>query len=127
MLINLTNHPSRSWDDLQKKAAASFGKTVDLLFPAISPKAETAEILTLAEQYRQEITEILSEKNEQHAVHVMGELTFCFAITALLQQDQIRCVASTSARQTTENSDGTKTIRFNFVRFRDYPQLNLLK
>jgi hypothetical protein len=97
-------------------------------FPAISPELDASEIYTLARSFCKQIRDLISKNPDQlNAVHVMGELTFSFALVAILQKNNITCMASTSERKTTENPDGSKTIHFNFVRFREYPQLQLLK
>jgi hypothetical protein len=53
----------------------------------------------------------------------MGELTFCFALVARLQQAGFACVASTSQRHVIELENNQKQVNFNFVRFRKYNTL----
>ena len=122
MLINLSNHPSSLWGEEQTKAAAEkYGKVIDLPFPAIDPEAGPDAIALLADQYEVKIRKLLAAENTgAFAVHVMGELTFCFALVARLQKFGITCLASTTRRETIENGDGLKTSRFEFVRFREY-------
>ena len=121
MFINLSNHPSSDWPELQRKAAEAYGRLVDLPFPAVDPKAEPDEIELLAEQYEVKIRKLLAgESSGSFAVHLMGELTFCFALVARLQKTGISCMASTTSRETKVNHDGTKNTRFGFVRFREY-------
>lgn len=122
MLINLSNHPLAGWDEKQIQAALYYGKLVDLPFPAIDPEADTDAVALLAEQYETEIRRLLAtESAGAFAVHIMGELTFCFALVARLQKAGISCLASTTRRETVENGDGTKISKFGFVRFREYP------
>ncbi len=124
MLINLSNHPSHLWGENQKTAATAYGKLVDLPFPAIEPTASTDAISLLAEQYEVKIRQLLAtDTDSAFAVHVMGELTFCFALVLRLQKAGITCLASTTRRETVENGDGLKTSRFEFVRFREYSAL----
>lgn len=126
MLINLSNHPSEHWNEAQKQAAVRYGQTVDLTFPHIDPEAGTDAVKQLAEQYEVKIRRLLIEKSTGHfAIHLMGELTFCFALIARLQKAGITCLASTTRRETVDNADGTKTTKFEFVRFREYSILIL--
>lgn len=120
MLINLTNHPYSAWDENQKKAAEQFGECTDLPFPPIDPTAGNEEVEALADEYLHKITTMVKEDNAQPVVHLMGEMTFLFALANKLKENGIRCVASTSERSTTDMGNGQKTITFKFVRFRDY-------
>ncbi len=124
MLINLSNHPISTWDGNQIQAARQYGSLVDRPFPAIDPMASEEEIEQLANQHFRQIMEDFSSSDEEKsAVHLMGELTFCFALVARLQRAGITCLASTTQRQTIDHPDGSKTTRFGFVRFREYPLL----
>ena len=121
MLINLSNHPSANWSKSQLAEAAKYGQVFDLPFPAIKPEAETGEILQLAQSFEAQVSQLLTGKNaEPNAVHLMGELTFCFALVVLLQRAGIICIASTTSRKTTDHSDGLKSSLFEFVRYREY-------
>jgi CRISPR-associated Csx2 family protein len=121
ILINLSNHPSSTWSNLQMQAAAEqFGKVVDVPFPDIDPEWEVEQIEQLAQAYLERIEKIAVEHQAKPSVHLMGEYTFCFALVRKLQTIGINCVVSTSQRQATMNPDGTKTIMFNFVQFRPY-------
>lgn len=126
MLLNLSNHPSHLWDEKQKSAAAAmFGQIIDLSFPDISPDADEWEIENLADRFFHQCTEIISKTHDvSNAVHLMGEMTFTFCLVAKLQKAGIRCVASTSNRMVLSAGDGSKTVKFEFCRFRIYPQLN---
>ena len=75
------------------------------------------EIHALAEQY---LATILALSPRPVAVHLMGELTFSFALVGLLQALGITCVASTARRQVIEKSPGRKEAIFEFVQFRAY-------
>lgn len=123
MLLNLSNHPSNKWSDDQRVAAQQqFGELSDMPFPNIPPQYSTDQVRLLAEQYSIQIRRIAAEHTL--TVHLMGELTFCFALIRLLQQQGIPCVAATSQRNTIENLDGSKTIVFRFVQFRTYENLS---
>lgn len=121
MLINFSNHPSSSWSPNQIEAAKQYGNIIDYPFPSIDPNAESYEINFHAEMFQAKILQLLaSESSGLQAVHIMGELTFCFTLIARLQKIGITCLASTTKRETIKNPDGTKTVRFGFVRFREY-------
>lgn len=118
MLLNLSNHPSHTWSAAQRSAAqAAYGGVIDLPFPAIDPIWTKPEIQALAEQY---VVTILALDPVPTAVHLMGELTFSFALVHLLQAQGITCVASTARRQSIDKGEGRKEIVFEFVRFRAY-------
>ena len=129
MLINLSNHPSIKWPENQLKAAIKeFNEIVDLSFPAINPAIDENELLALANNYAEKCLQQFNSATNQHlknAVHIMGELTFCFALVSLLQKKGIRCIASTTKRIAIQNGL-TKTSGFEFVRFREYPKLKYL-
>jgi hypothetical protein len=121
MLINLSNHPSEKWSQIQLDAAKLYGAIVDIPFPSVDPEAETFDIEFLAENYESKVIQLLaSEPSGLQAVHIMGELTFCFALVSRLQKVGITCLSSTSSRQAIDHPDGTKTTLFGFVRFREY-------
>lgn len=125
MLLNLSNHPSSLWDAKQMQAAAEqYGKVTDMPFPEISPEADTAEIAALARDYFNLVIERLNKSDDAcSAVHLMGEMTFSYYLTGLLQQAGVLCVASTSVRNVISDKDGQKTVSFNFHQFREYPSL----
>jgi hypothetical protein len=124
MLINLSNHPSSLWGQLQTiEAVTSFGSITDMPFPAVAPEADTIEILELANKVGTDCIEMIKmSANSPSAVHIMGELTLCFAVVAMLQREGITCIASTSVRNA-EVENGVKSSVFNFYRFREYPNL----
>ncbi len=121
MLINLSNHPSKQWSKLQTDEAVNeYGKILDLPFPAINPSAKPEEIKELAKYYFNKCLDILKKSRENNnVVHIMGELTFCFALVNLLQAQDISCISSTSARNVVQNGS-KKIVEFNFVQFREY-------
>lgn len=115
MLLNLSNHPSSTWPDNQKKAAIEQYESIeDLAFPQIDPQADEDGIEKLVEGYELKIRKI-----NPMAVHIMGEMTFTFRLVNRLKSIGIPCMASTTNRKVTEK-DGVKTSVFEFVRFRSY-------
>lgn len=134
MLINLSNHPLKSWSENQRRLAEQqFGEIIDLDFPAIAPEAELEEVMQLAEQYAGKCSALLakyhhlfgtdsflSSRQLIDAVHVMGEMTFVYQFVHKMSEQGVLCVASTTRRIATDNPDGSKISQFEFVRFRPY-------
>lgn len=119
LLINLSNHPSTDWGARQREAAEMYGEIEDMTFPAIPPEAGEIEITDLAEEYVSRIEERAETRDV--TVHIMGEMTFCYAVITRLQPLGIPCIASTTRRQITEAADGVKEVHFDFETFRKYP------
>lgn len=118
MLLNLSNHPSARWSDEQQAVArAAYGAVQDMPFPAVDPHWTRDQVEQLADMY---LGDILRMSPWPTAVHLMGELTFCFALTRKLEAAGIPCVASTSERQVVDLGEGRKEAQFRFVRFRPY-------
>lgn len=126
MLINLSNHPSNTWLEPQQSAAQHYGNIQDIAFPPIDPAADSQSVAELAADYVEQCLELLSQEananEKQHAIHIMGEMTFVYSFVAQAQTKKLRCIASTTIRDVTER-DGVKEVRFNFVQFREYRQL----
>lgn len=118
IFLNLSNHPSGKWDEEQTAAARRFGAIADFPFPNIEPTATEGEIERLAEETLQQIAERYA--GSELTVHVMGEMTFTFALVARLKERGIRCVASCTERMTEEREGGEKLSTFRFVGFRKY-------
>ncbi|HMT35598.1 MAG TPA: hypothetical protein PKC41_07050 [Chitinophagaceae bacterium] len=115
MLLNFSNHPSAQWPENQiSSAQILYGNVVDLSFPNIDPESDEAQIAFLCKQYFEKIVEA-----NPNAVHIMGELSFCFRLISLLKNHGITCIASTTYRNTLE-INGMKYAQFQFVRFRKY-------
>jgi len=121
MLINFSNHPENNWSNSQLTLAEKeFGKIVDLKFPQIDPEWDETEVKNFAKEYYEIIKSMIDESNDKvNAVHIMGELTFTFAVVDLLLEANIRCIASTTERKTVEIGN-KKISEFKFVRFRNY-------
>lgn len=117
MFINLTNHPSEKWSDGQLNAARQYGEIVDLSFPIIEPTFTKEDVMFLV---RECIDTIMSIKEGDVVVHVMGEMTFTYNIVNALKALGIPCLASTTERNTIMTSDGKRISEFRFVQFREY-------
>ena len=122
MLLNLSNHPSARWSAQQAEAANRlYGEIVDLPFPQVDPNGDETYIASLVGEYTEKVLQLA--KNQKVTVHLMGEMTFCFALVSHLQKHGITCVASTTERIVKESENGTKEVIFKFVQFRNYTQL----
>ena len=121
IFINLSNHPHSTWSERQLQAAREqFGDIVDIAFPDVDPTLDEEGIEQLVGEYLAKIVVVAADKNATPVVHLMGEYTFTFALANKLKAEGIEVVVSTSERQTEMNTDGSKTIRFDFIRFRKY-------
>lgn len=115
MLLNISNHPSSRWTAQQQKTAEQQFDTIeDLAFPNIAPEATSDEVQLLADEFMKKINQ-----RPIAAVHLMGEMTFTFALVSKLKKVGIKCIASTTNR-IVEEKDGKKIVQFQFVQFREY-------
>ena len=120
MLINISNHPHEGWQPKQCKAAKIYGHIINIPFPTIPPKATTAEVEIMVDVYLNNILILIQQdRNQPTVVHIMGEMTFTYALVSKLQVQGIICVASTTKRMVTVTNDIKKTA-FKFIQFRPY-------
>ncbi len=121
MLLNLTNHPSASWQDIQRLTAENlYTRVLDIPFPRIPPDEDEKYVAKIADTYADDCEAILRNyPDENNAVHIMGEFTFVAAAVNRLLRRGIACVASTTNR-ITEEQDGVKVSKFVFSLFRAY-------
>lgn len=121
MLLNLSNHPSSDWEKAQMdEALRLYGTVHDIPFPAIDPEWNLDTVRLAALQCAKTCIGLLQQSTDQsNAVHVMGELTFCFSFVHLMQQQNIACMASTTTRVAKNTTDG-KLSQFHFKQFRSY-------
>lgn len=117
LFINFSNHPYSGWSDVQKKAFADFGEVKEIPFPPIDPDWSSEKINQEADKYCKQILS-MSEKKDV-TVHIMGEMTFCFAVVFRLKEAGIRCVASCAKRNVMEDNEIKLSI-FDFVGYREY-------
>lgn len=122
MLINLTNHPKDSWsEDMMNEAMSQFHSITDLPFPEIDPESDENALETLAQSYLKKIDRILDNSaNNSNAILIMGEFTFCYKLINLLKRNNLKCIATTSQRDTIQLERGQKKAFFKFVKFREY-------
>lgn len=121
MMINLSNHPLQDWSKAQATAARQqYNSIIDMPFPEVDPDWEISAVYNLATVIAKQCLQILEKSTDTHnAIHVMGELTFCFQFVRLMQQHGIVCVASTTERIAVVTANG-KVSRFVFSNFRPY-------
>lgn len=116
VLLNVSNHPFKAWSAEQERAAlAQFDRVDDLPFPAIDPVWTDIQVVKCADEY---VNKILDKRPV--AVHLMGEMTFTYALAQKLKIAGIPCVASTTIREVIDHGDGRKEAQFRFVQFRPY-------
>lgn len=116
MFINLTNHPSEGWSEEQLAAAHEYGEIVDIHFPNIEPDFSSSVVRNLADV----TIETLTAFGKNFVVHIMGEMTYTYAVVSRLKALGIICLASTTERNTVMTPDGKKVSEFKFVQFREY-------
>ena len=117
--INISNHPSSKWSEIQLKAAQNYVEIIDWGFPTIDPQWGDSEISALADEYVKKV-KLLDKSPSAITLHIMGEMTFCHALISRLRCLGYCCMASTTQRLAQEKEDGSKEVRFVFERFRKY-------
>lgn len=121
MLINLTNHPTITWGEMQISVAQKrYGEIVDMPFPNISPQWSSKQVEQLAIEYFERIQTLLPKPQTNDAVHLMGEQVFCFKLLCMLSNAGYVVVASTTQRITKVLPNGNIEKGFAFIRFREY-------
>lgn len=119
MFINFSNHPSSGWLKEQLDAAQKYGEIVDINFPNINPEFTSEMVNNLAD----EAVATITSYGKDIIVHIMGEMTFTYAVVSRLKGLGIKCVASTTKRDPKKViilPDGTKISDFHFIQFREY-------
>lgn len=120
IFINLSNHPSSRWSEEQMSAAREYGDIIDMPFPKVDDFCGEDDILKLVDKYCKDILLETHGRTQNIVVHIMGEMTFTYAMVKELTLMGITCVASTTERITEELPDGSKNVKFEFCRFRRY-------
>lgn len=123
LFINYTNHPTSKWLEDQLNAAKEMAdRIVDELFPQINPGATEFDIVDLAKNEINRLFQTYSGYNEL-IIHIAGEMTFTAYFVSQINKwwaANTICITSTTKRDVVENEDGSKTVKFKFVRFRQY-------
>lgn len=118
MFINFSNHPFNQWSVKQLEAAHAYGELEEIPFPDVDPSWDEIQMAGIVEEFFKEIKRRSIEYDV--TVHIMGEMTFVYAMTRRLKGEGITCVASTTGRNSVIITDGGKTSFFEFVKFRKY-------
>lgn len=92
---------------------------MDLPFPAINPQMSTSEVRLLAEEYCSKCLGLLGAVEEPSAVHLMGEMVFCYNLITMLKARGVKVVASAAERDVRQ-AGVIKEVYFGFVSFREY-------
>ena len=87
-------------------------------FPQVDSNGNEAYISSLADEYVSKIIDVAADNCV--VVHLMGEMTFTFALVCRLQRLGYSCVASTTERTVRELDSGRREVWFKFTRFRMY-------
>jgi len=114
ILINISNHPSASWDDNQKKG---WDKIIDVPFPNISADAKSSDVEDLAYDYLDKIKSICKQHNT-NKIMLQGEFSFVFALQQLLLFDGEYDFYFPSTERKVTEKDGVKTSIFQFAGWR---------
>lgn len=120
LFINLTNHHSSLWSESQLAAARGYGEIHDVPFPQIDGMADEKAIAELVQKTIADIQQMSENWTCRVTVHIMGEMTFTYAMVQALTRMGITCLASTTERIVEEGPDGRKVVQFRFERFREY-------
>ena len=124
LFINVSNHPSSTWSVEQKQAALKGGRMlVDIPFPAVPPTATRNEIRDMAYELISAIDDTIANYGGSESttkITIVGEfsLTIFVVVKLRILLPGLTIVVATSERNTVINDDGSKTIRFEFVQFR---------
>ena len=119
MFINISNHSSEKWSKGQLDEAKRLaGEIRDIPFPNVPADMGEGWIRSMAQDLCRQVLNLASF--EDAVVMVQGEFSLTVSLVLILHSLKYKCVAACSERQTVENADGSKTARFEFVRFREY-------
>ena len=131
--LNISNHPSDKWGDKQRNSALEMAEEIiDLPFPNINPEWDTVKyshissLDDLIKPFKKRDSEKslkdfpLYHNNQNTVVMVMGEMCYTHYLVNLLQKEGYTVIGSTTERNTVQNADGTKTVKFEFCKFRNY-------
>lgn len=119
MFINLSNHASAKWNEVQLAKAHEYGEIIDMPFPDVDPHGSSGYIDGLVEDYYNRIM-----KYDNPVVMLQGEYLFTYRLVTKLKNAGITVVAGCSERRTIEyvNDEGftDRKSEFEFVDFKEY-------
>ena len=119
-LINISNHNSNNWSKEQK---AGFDEIIDVQFPNIPANATTKDIISIAYDLLEKLTDEVSTEDELN-IMLQGEFSLCYKLKELIDKAYwtINYYIPTTERNVVEsvNIDGatTKNVTFQFVQWR---------
>lgn len=115
IFINFSNHPSGTWTAPQTSAALAYADQInDIPFPAVDPAMDERGICDLADKMTSEILMM-----NPGAVLCQGEFGLCFSVVRRLQKAGVQVLYACSERKVRVEGS-TKTVQFDFVKFRRY-------
>jgi hypothetical protein len=124
MFINISNHPSDKWSEKQIKEIKKYddGEIIDIPFPNINPHWNEDEVDLIVNKYFTKVMKLKEKKRKTESVyvHLMGESGFVLSLAIDLNNIFIDVLYSTTERIVTENENGEKIVKFEFVKFRRY-------
>lgn len=124
LFVNVSNHPSSTWSVEQKQAALKGGRMlVDIPFPSVPPTATRNDIRDMGYELIHTIDDTIANYGGSEStttITIVGEfsLTIFVIVKIRILLPGLNIVVATSERNTVINEDGSKTIRFEFVQFR---------
>lgn len=122
--VNFSNHPSVHWAEEQTKAALNLGTViVDVPFPQVPADIDEHALDSLIS----ESVDCILKKNPA-VVLCQGEFTLSYGVIQKLLALDIPVVAACSNRVVQEiytNNGSEKRVKYQFVRFRNYRNMNL--
>jgi len=121
MLLNLSEKPSGKWEKKQYyEAIKQFGTVEDIEFPVVPANAKLKEVLLLSKEFIALIEPKIRPNERTDAIHIAGELTFCFALIYVLRLRGYQCITSTYQKETKVRKDGKKISRTKWISFRAF-------
>ncbi len=125
MFLNISNHPLEKWSPEQLMAARSLGHGViaSQKFPNVPPSYTMEEVAAMAKGLVADVEKDYPQTGEfltpPRIAMIQGEFSLTWELTRRLHALGWRVVVACSERNVIDNPDGTKTVRFQFVQFRE--------
>lgn len=115
MFLNISNHPSAKWGEVQRARAELLGNhIVDMQFPNVPPLATTEDVTEIARR----IVAGLPPAYEIDYAMVQGEFSLTYELTRMMLALGWKVCVATTERKVVEEEGGKKTTVFEFVQFR---------